>query len=142
MLKRWDIVGVPGDMWPWDDSASDFLAIIVSTNWAREKTGIIWFCPIREGADRVTGEGFIPIRQTARTGRPPISWKLPVFSRRDAALPAPANDFKKIPFERPIARLDLLITGGRHEIFPWDFGTVDRNTRVLLRKELRKFVGA
>jgi hypothetical protein len=40
-----------------------------------------------------------------------------------------------------MARMDLMITGGRHELLPWDCGTVDRPTRLALRKELRKFVG-
>ncbi len=141
MLGRWDIVGVPGDMWPWDDSAPEyFLAVIVSSKWAREKAGIFWLCPIREGLDRVSGEGSIPIRQVARAESEPRSWTASFFSREDA-LPARGSEYKKIVYQKPIARLDLLITAGRHELLPIDFGTVDRTTQILLRKELRKFVG-
>jgi hypothetical protein len=140
MLRRWDIVGVPGDMWPWDESASDFYAIIVSSKWAREKAGIFWLCPIREGLDRVSGEGSIPIRQISRAESEHKSWISSFLSRRDV-LPARTSDCKRIVYEKPIARLDLLITAGRHELLPIDFGAVDRTTQILLQKELRKFVG-
>ena len=143
MLTQWDIVGVPGDMWPWDDSASDFFAIIVSSNWAREKAGIYWFCPVREGLHRVVGEGAVPIRQVSHSQRISSIWKTPLLPRRDALSGSPVlqSDYVKMPYERPIARMDLMITGGRHELLPWDCGTVDRTTRQLLRKELRRFVG-
>lgn len=145
MLRQWDIVGVPGDMWPWDESASDFFAIIVSSGWAREKAGIFWFCPVREGLHRVSGEGMIPVRQIAH---PPSVPRRSIFSLvqpkpKVPALPAfsAASSYVKIPYEMPMARMDLMITGGRHELLPWDCGTVDRPTRLALRKELRKFVG-
>lgn len=143
MLRQWDIVGVPGDMWPWDESASDFFAIIVSSIWAREKAGIFWFCPIREGLHRVAGEGSVPIRQVSHSQKIPNPWKVSLRPRRDAATGAPVlqSDYVKLPYDRPIARMDLMITGGRHELLPWDCGTVDKTARLLLRRELRKFVG-
>lgn len=146
MLRQWDIVGVPGDMWPWDESASDFFAIIVSSGWAREKAGIFWFCPVREGLHRVSGEGMIPVRQIAHplpNSRPSLFSLLQPkpWTSTLPALPSAQPDYVKIPYERPMARMDLMITGGRHELLPWDCGTVDKPTRLLLRKELRKFVG-
>src|ERR1700722_3779099 len=116
MLTQWDIVGVPGDMWPWDESASDFFAIIVSSNWAREKAGIFWFCPVREGLHRVTGEGAVPIRQVSHAPRMSGFWKTSLLPRRDLVpgVSAPQSDHVRIPYERPIASMDLMITGGRH----------------------------
>ena len=145
-MKQWDIVGVPGDMWPWDESASDFFAIIISSGWAREKAGIFWFCPVREGLHRVSGAGMIPVHQIAQ---PPFTPRASIFSLlqprpRPAMLPALPTvqpSYVKMPYEQPMARMDLMITGGRHELLPWDCGTVDRTTRQLLRKELRRFVG-
>lgn len=141
MLRRWDIVGVPGDMWPWDDSAPTmFCAIIISSKWAREKAGIIWLCPIREGLGRVAGEGSIPICRVSRTEVEPRSWMESLFGRRET-LPAHTDEyFKQFQFQEPVARMDLLITAARHELLPYDFGTVDRGTRTRLRKELRRFV--
>lgn len=147
MLKQWDIVGVPGDMWPWDEAASDFFAIIISSGWAREKAGIFWFCPVREGLHRVSGAGMIPVHQIAH---PPFTPRQSIFSLlqpkppRPVMLPVPSaalQSYVKIPYEQPMARMDLMITGGRHELLPWDCGTVDKSTRIALRKELRKFVG-
>ena len=146
MLRQWDIVGVPGDMWPWDESASDFFAIIVSSGWAREKAGIFWFCPIREGQHRVSGEGMIPVRQIAQPPLMPRATLLSLLQPRPRvpalpAFPTAQPSYVKIPYEKPMARMDLMITGGRHELLPWDCGTVDKPTRLMLRKELRKFVG-
>ena len=143
MLRQWDIVGVPGDMWPWDESASDFFAVIISSAWAREKAGIFWFCPIREGMHRVAAEGSVPIIQIAHRERAPNSWRRSLFASQNSTAGAPVlrSEYVKIPYERPIARMDLMITGGRHELLPWDCGTVDKTARTLLRKELRKFVG-
>jgi hypothetical protein len=146
MLKQWDIVGVPGDMWPWDETASDFFAIVVSSGWAREKAGIFWFCPVREGLHRISGAGMIPVRQIAH---PPFVPRPSIFSLLQPkprpvalpALPAAQPSYVKIPYEQPMARMDLMITGGRHELLPWDCGTVDKLTRIALKKELRKFVG-
>ncbi len=141
-MRRWDIVGVPGDMWPWDDSAPEnFFAIIISSKWAREKAGIIWLCPIREGLGRVPGEGSIPICRISRADAEPKSWIASLFGPKDA-LPAHTDDYFKdqFVFREPIARMDLLITAARHELLPYDFGTVDRATRNRLRKELRRFV--
>ena len=146
MLKQWDIVGVPGDMWPWDETASDFFAIVVSSGWAREKAGIFWFCPVREGLHRISGAGMIPVHQIAH---PPFMPRQSIFSLLQPkprpvalpALPAAQPSYVKIPYEQPMARMDLMITGGRHELLPWDCGTVDKQTRIALKKELRKFVG-
>jgi hypothetical protein len=146
MLKQWDIVGVPGDMWPWDETASDFFAIVVSSGWAREKAGIFWFCPVREGLHRISGAGMIPVHQIAH---PPFMPRQSIFSLLQPkplptmlpALPAIQPSYVKMPYEQPMARMDLMITGGRHELLPWDCGTVDRLTRIALKKELRKFVG-
>jgi hypothetical protein len=146
MLKQWDIVGVPGDMWPWDETASDFFAIVVSSGWAREKAGIFWFCPVREGLHRISGAGMIPVHQIAH---PPFVPRQSIFSLLQPkprpvalpALPAAQPSYVKIPYEQPMARMDLMITGGRHELLPWDCGTVDKQTRIALKKELRKFVG-
>ena len=143
MPKQWDIVGVPADMWPWDDQASDFFAVIVSSGWAREKAGIYWFCPIREGKGRIAGEpGAIPVHQIAHPSpkfrRPLLGWLGP----QKLAMPsAPRSEPRRIPWEFPIARIDLMITGGRHELLPWDCGTIDRHSRRLLAREMRKFVG-
>lgn len=143
MPKQWDIVGVPGDMWPWDESASDFFAVIVSSGWAREKAGIYWFCPIREGEHRIPGEaGAIAIRQMPhKLAQPANPWRLfpPKITRAVEARGGPA--FVPLPYKRPIARIDLMITGGRHELLPWDYGTIDVPTQRLLKRELRKFVG-
>jgi hypothetical protein len=146
MLKQWDIVGVPGDMWPWDESASDFFAIIISSGWAREKAGIYWFCPVREGLHRVSGAGMIPVHQIAHPPFVPRASFLSMlqpkpYSAKLPALPSALPSYVKIPYEQPMARMDLMITGGRHELLPWDCGTVDRLTRIALKKELRKFVG-
>src|ERR1700678_983432 len=146
MLKQWDIVGVPGDMWPWDETASDFFAIVVSSGWAREKAGIFWFCPVREGLHRISGAGMIPVHQIAH---PPFMPRQSIFSLLQPkprpmmlpSLPAIQSSYVKMPYEQPMARMDLMITGGRHELLPWDCGTVDRLTRIALKKELRKFVG-
>src|SRR5271155_5203117 len=109
MLTQWDIVGVPGDMWPWDESASDFFAIIISSGWAREKAGIYWFCPVREGLHRVSGAGMIPLHQTAH---PPFLPRASIFSLLQPkpqatlpALPALQPSYVKIPYEQPMARM-------------------------------------
>jgi hypothetical protein len=130
-------------MWPWDETASDFFAIVMSSGWAREKAGIYWFCPIRDGQGRITGEaGSIPVRQIAhpliKRPRSMFSWAQPA----KLAMPAPPTpSYVTMPYHYPIARMDLMITGGRHELLPWDCGTVDKLSRKLLARELRRFVG-
>ncbi len=63
MPKQWDIVEVPGDVWPGDGGPAEFLAVVVSSQFASEKANIYWVCPIGPSKGKRMEPGYIKIAQ-------------------------------------------------------------------------------
>jgi hypothetical protein len=132
MPKQWDIVEVPGEVWPAEGSDESFLAVIVSSAFASEKANIYWVCPIRSSAGKRVEEGFVPLKQEFPPAQHRSSWFAPAPRR-------PLRQPTKLDPSKDMVRADLVITVTRHEMKATDYGRVDLKTRKQMAQILKRF---
>jgi len=130
MPRQWDIVEVPGEVWPSEGGEEKFYAVIVSSDAARAEANVFWVCPIRNMDGLRREAGFIPIRQDMPRLRGFFG------GSRTQASPKALDPER---FAKPMVRVDLLMTVTRHEMRATDFGRVDPRTQKAMQMVLRRF---
>jgi hypothetical protein len=134
MPKQWDIVEVPGDVWPGDGGPAEFLAVVVSSQFASEKANIYWVCPIGPSKGKRMEPGYIKIAQY----KPPAvitAWD----KFRGRKLQPQPKDLAEDFADSDMVRTDLVITVTRHEMKATNYGSVDPKTRKTMAQALRRF---
>lgn len=134
MPRQWDIVEVPGDVWPGEGGPEKFLAVVVSSQFAGEKANIYWVCPIGSSDGKRMEVGYVKIKQYAPPTRLGM-WDR-MMKRKLAVQP---KSFDEDYTGCDMVRADLVFTVTRHEMRPTNYGTVDLKTRKLLSATLRRF---
>lgn len=118
-MKSWDIVKVPAELWPTEDNAESFFAIVVSSEKLRTTAGALWLCPVRGGGASRREPWQVPLALA------------PIASSRSQT---PTSEPNAIPLADPIVFTDLVITATQHEIERADYGAADRKTQKQIRK--------
>ena len=125
MVKSWDIVKVPAELWPTEDNAESFFAVVVSSEKLRTTAGTLWLCPIRGGDASRREPWHVPLVRTPTA-----------FSGSKE----PISEPKAIPLSTPLVFTNLVITATQQEIETVDYGTVDRKTRKRIRTNLNEYL--
>jgi hypothetical protein len=131
MPRQWDIVEVPGEVWPSEGGEDKFYAVVVSSSVASAQANVFWVCPIRNMEGLRREPGFVPIAQEVPRG---------MFGMRRQGQGAP-KELDPERFAKPMVRMDLLMTVTRHEMRATNFGHVDVRTQREMKKMFRLFAG-
>jgi hypothetical protein len=134
MPRQWDIVEVPGDVWPGEGGPEKFLAVVISSQFASEKANVFWVCPIGSSDGKRMEVGYVRIAQYKP--KTMLGWWDRMTKKKLSPQPRGLDeDYAGCD----MVRADLVFTVTRHEMRPTNYGAVDLKTRKQLAGTLRRF---